>query len=59
MNIEQRITDVLEQDGVRPQPIKDYIDDIFAFSDLELYKDMSGDGIRSDFRAWWSEWSES
>jgi hypothetical protein len=27
MNIEQRITDVLEQDGVRPQPIKDYIDE--------------------------------
>ena len=55
MNIEQRITDVLEQDGVRIQPIKDYIDDIFAFSDLELYKDMSEDGIKSDFKSWWSE----
>jgi len=55
MNIEQRITDVLKQDCVRPQPIKDYLDDIFAFSDLELYKDMSEDGIKRDFKQWWSE----
>jgi hypothetical protein len=54
MNIEQRITDVLERDGTRIQAIKDYVDDIIAFSDLELYKDMSEDGIKSDFKAWWS-----
>ena len=52
MNIEQRITDILEQDGNRPHYIKDFIEEIHLFSDLELYKDMSEEGIKQDFKAW-------
>lgn len=54
MNIEEKIEDVLERDGIRQHAIKDFIEEIHLFSDLELYKDMSEDGIKSDFKAWWS-----
>jgi hypothetical protein len=55
MNVVKRITKTLKQDGVKKQPIKNYINGIYAFSDLELYKDMSRDEIIRDFRLWWSK----
>jgi len=50
--IEQRITDILTKYKVSPYNIESYLDDIFAFSDRELYESSTDKEIIEDFEYW-------
>jgi len=47
--LEQRITDILTKYGASPNNIKSYLEDIFAFSDRELYEEVEDEIIIDDF----------
>lgn len=50
--LEQRITDILTKHGVSPYNIESYLEDIFAFSDRELYEEADDEIIIEDFEDW-------
>jgi hypothetical protein len=50
--LEQRITDLLEKQGVQPNIIELYLDEIFAYSDRALYEEADDQTIISDFEDW-------
>ena len=47
-----RITDILEANGVDEQTINNYINDIFSFDSYEPYAEMSEQNILQDFYGW-------
>ena len=53
--LEQRITDLLSQNGANSTQIEMYLDDIFSFSDRRLYIDASDQDILNDFDQWLEE----
>ena len=53
--LEQRITDLLSQNGANSTQIEMYLDDIFSFSDRRLYNDASDQDILNDFDQWLEE----
>jgi hypothetical protein len=50
--LDQRIADLLEKQGVQPNIIELYLDEIFAYSDRALYKEADDQTIISDFEDW-------
>jgi len=50
--LEQRITDILTKYGASPNNIESYLEDIFAFSDRELYENLNDKEIIEDFEYW-------
>jgi len=53
--LEQRITDLLRRNGANNTQIEMYLEDIFAFSDRELYEGIEDKDILADFDAWLEE----
>jgi hypothetical protein len=47
--LEQHITDILTKYGASPHNIESYLEDIFAFSDRELYEEVEDEIIIGDF----------
>jgi len=47
-----KITDILEANGVDEQTINNYINDIFSFDSYEPYAEMSEQNILQDFYGW-------
>jgi len=47
--LEQHITDILTKYGASPYNIESYLEDIFAFSDRELYQSIDDKTIIDDF----------
>lgn len=50
--LEQRITDLLRSNGANDTQIEMYLDDMFVFSDRELYDGMDDEAILTDFDEW-------
>jgi hypothetical protein len=50
--LDQRIADLLEKQGVQPNIIELYLDEIFAYSDRALYEKADDQTIISDFEDW-------
>jgi hypothetical protein len=50
--LDQRIADLLEKQGVQPNIIELYLDEIFAYSDRALYEEADDQTIISDFEDW-------
>ena len=48
-----RITDILEAEGIDKQTINNYINDIFSYDSYEPYAEMSEQDIIQDFYDWW------
>ena len=53
--LEQRITELLRSNGANNTQIEMYLEDIFAFSDRELYEGIEDEAILADFDAWLEE----
>ena len=53
--LEQRIADLLKRNGANDTQIEMYLEDIFAFSDRELYEGIEDEAILADFDAWLEE----
>ena len=53
--LEQRIADLLKRNGANDTQIKMYLEDIFAFSDRELYEGIEDEAILADFDTWLEE----
>jgi hypothetical protein len=53
--LEQHITDLLTSHGATDTQIEMYLDDVFAFSDKELYTNADDETIISDFENWMEE----
>ena len=53
--LEQRIADLLKRNGANDTQIEMYLEDIFAFSDRELYEGIGDEAILADFDAWLEE----
>jgi len=53
--LEQRITDLLRRNGANNTQIEMYLEDIFSFSDRELYEGIEDKDILADFDAWLEE----
>ena len=53
--LEQRITDLLRSNGATETQIEMYLEDMFAFSDRELYEGIGDEDILADFDAWLEE----
>lgn len=51
MEIEQHIQVVLDKYAT-PKQIKEYIEDIYNFSDINLYKYVTDEEILNDFYDW-------
>jgi hypothetical protein len=49
---EQRIADLLKNNGATDTQIEMYIDDIFSFSDPKLYENSDDEDILQDFEDW-------
>jgi len=47
-----KITDILEANGVDEQTINNYINDIFSYDSYEPYAEMSEQDILQDFYDW-------
>lgn len=47
-----RITDILEANGVNEETINNYINDIFSYDSYEPYAEMSEQDILQDFYDW-------
>jgi hypothetical protein len=50
--LEQRITYILTKHGASHYNIKSYLEDIFTFSDRELYQEADDEVIIEDFEDW-------
>ncbi len=50
--LEQRITDLLSNNGATDTQIEMYIDDIFSFGDKEAYEGYDDNEIVNDFEMW-------
>jgi hypothetical protein len=50
--LEQRIADLLRSHGANDTQIEMYLDDMFAFSDRELYENADDETILNDFDEW-------
>lgn len=50
--LEKRITDLLTEHGATQNIIEMYLEEIFAFSDRELYEDADDHTIIVDFDKW-------
>ena len=50
--LEQRIADLLRSHGANDTQIEMYLDDMFAFSDRELYENLDDEDILNDFDEW-------
>ena len=53
--LEQRISELLTKNGATQTQIEMYLEDIFAFSDRELYEGIGDEAILADFDAWLEE----
>lgn len=51
-DLEQHITDILTKHGASLYNIESYLEDIFAFSDRELYQSIDDKTIIEDFEDW-------
>jgi hypothetical protein len=49
---EQRIANLLKNNGATDTQIEMYIDDIFSFSDPKLYENSDDEDILQDFEDW-------
>lgn len=47
-----KITDILEANGVNEETINNYINDIFSYDSYEPYAEMSEQDILQDFYDW-------
>jgi hypothetical protein len=50
--VEQRIADLLRSHGANDTQIEMYLDDMFSFSDRELYENADDETILNDFDEW-------
>lgn len=50
--LEQRIADLLKNNGATDTQIEMYLDDIFTFGDKRLYQDADDETILNDFDEW-------
>jgi hypothetical protein len=50
--VEQRIADLLRSHGANDTQIEMYLDDMFSFSDRELWEGADDETILNDFDEW-------
>jgi len=53
--LEQHISNLLKSNGATDTQIEMYLEDIFCFSDRELYEGIEDKAILADFEAWLEE----